>query len=190
MMRHANVSGWIGSRWAMCAMVLMFTFCGCGYTTRSLIAGKYRTIYITPFKNKIDITREMDNAGNYRIYRPRLESDVTNAVVQKFLTDGNLKPVEKPENADLVLQAELIDFRKDALRYTRNDDVEEYRVTLTVNMKLMDIAKDTLVFEEPGFSGNDTYFVSGAQGTSESSAVSGAITDLSRRIVERTVDQW
>ena len=33
---------------------------GCGYTTRSLIAGKYKTINIAPFVNKVELTVEVD----------------------------------------------------------------------------------------------------------------------------------
>jgi hypothetical protein len=40
------------------------------------------------------------------------------------------------------------------------------------------------------FIGEATYFVTGAQATSEESAVEEATTDLARRIVERTVENW
>jgi hypothetical protein len=162
---------------------------GCGYTTRSLIAGKYHTIYIEPFANKIDITGET-TANNYRIYRPLLETDVTSAVIRKFLIDGNLKPVKQKENADLVLEGSLVDFRKDALTYTGQDYVNEYRVSIAVHLKLISSGAQSALWEEPSFSGTATYFLTGTQATSESAAITVAVGDLSRRIVERTVDQW
>jgi len=175
---------------ALVAVAAVSCLTGCGYTTRSMIAGKYRTVYITPFKNKIDITRETNNGTNYRIYRPALETDVTSAVVQKFLIDGNLKPVKEHDSADLVLEGDLTDFHKDALRYDRNDNVQEYRVNVGVRLKITDQAKGQVLWEEPSFTGYASYFVSGAQANSEAAAISDAITDLSRRVVERTVDQW
>lgn len=162
---------------------------GCGYTTRSMVVGKYRTVYIPPFKNKIDITREA-TAGNYKTYRPLMETDITSAIVQKFLIDGNLKPVDSRDNADLVLEGTLVDFRKDPLTYTRSDEVNEYRVSISVNLKLIASASGTLQWEEPSFTGSSTYFLSGARAKSESAAVTDAIKDLGRRVVERTVDQW
>lgn len=162
---------------------------GCGYTTRSMISDKFRTIYIPPFANKIDITREADAAAKYKIYRPLLETDITNAVRDKFLFDGNLKPA-KEGSADLVLKGELVEFRKDPLRYSESDEVEEYRVDIVVNLSLRDRKEDKLVWEENNFTGETSYFVTGAQLKSESAAISDAIADLARRIVERTVEQW
>ncbi len=168
---------------------LLVSVFGCGYTTRSLISNKFRTIYITPFVNKIDITRDTDVANRYKINRPMLETEITKSAVNKFLFDGNLKPV-KQENADLTLKGELVEFRRDPLRYTDNDDVEEYRLNLVVNIKLWDNKEDKLVWEENGFTGDTTYFVSGSQAKSENTAINDAVADLSRRIVERAVEQW
>ena len=171
---------------------LLLTITGCGYTTRSAISSKFRTIYITPFANKIDITQETDAGYKYRIYRPMLESDVTKKVTNKFLFDGNLKPV-KEENADLILKGELVGFRRDPLRYTDSDEVEEYRINILVNLSLWDTKENTLVWQENNFTGDFTYFTSfSTAGTprSEDAAVNDALDDLARRIVERTVEQW
>lgn len=178
--------------------LLTTALCGCGYTTRSMISGKYRTIYITPFLNKVDITQEAYSAGRYRIYRPLLETDITRRVVNKYLFDGNLKPV-KEELADLVLKGELVEYRKDPLSYNAdNSEVTEYRINIYVNLSLWDRKENKLVWEENRFNGNYSFFVRtstvdpGANVivVSENTAVNNAIEDLSRRIVERTVEQW
>lgn len=168
---------------------LVLAAAGCGYTTRSAISNKYRTIYITPFINKIDITRETDNAEKYKIYRPMLETEVTKAVVSQYMFDGNLKPVNK-ESADLTLKAELLEFRRDPLRYDSSDNVEEYRLNLVVNMSLWDNRENKPVWQENGFTGDTTYYTTGSQATSEDTAIQVAIKDLARRIVERSVEQW
>lgn len=172
-----------------CAVTAACLAGGCGYTTRSLIADKYRTIYVPPFTNKIDVTGET-TANNYRLYRPLLETDISSAVVQKFLTDGNLKPVDSREKADLVLEGSLVGFSKDALSYRSGDEVNEYRVNITVSLRMTDTSPGTLLWEEPSFTGYATYFLTGTQASSESAAITNAIKDLSRRVVERTVDQW
>jgi len=168
---------------------LSLVFSGCGYSTRSLISGKYKTIYIAPLINKIDLTKEEDVNNKYKVYRPMLETDVTRAVINKFLYDGNVRPAAQ-DSADLILKAELVEFRRDALRYTNNDEVEEYRIIIAVNMNLWDKKNDKLVWEESNFTGDASYFVSGPQIKSEDQAVQDAIKDLSRRIVERVVEQW
>lgn len=162
---------------------------GCGYTTRSMISSKFRTIYVTPFINKIDIIQE-DNTGNkYKVYKPLLETDITKAVNNKYILDGNLKPVKK-EFADLVLKGELMEFRRDPLRYTDGNDVAEYRLNLVVSISLWDNKENKLVWEEKGWTGTATYFTEGQFAKSETIAINDTITDLSRRIVERTIQQW
>ena len=168
---------------------LISTVAGCGYTTRSMISDKFRTIYVIPFVNKVDITQESYVANKYRIYRPKLETDITKSVINKYLFDGNLRPV-KEESADLILKGELIDYRKDPLRYDDNNEVTEYRINLVVNINLWDKKENKQIWQENGFTGSSTYFTTGTQAKSEDAAVNDALSDLSRRIVERTVEQW
>lgn len=168
---------------------LIWSLAGCGYTTRSLISEKYKTIHIVPFVNKIDLTLDSNSNNKYRVYRPMLETEVTRVVINRLLYDGNVKPVAQ-DLADLVLKGELVEFRRDALRYTDSDEVEEYRINIVVNMSLWDKKNDKLVWEENNFTGYDSYFVFGAQAKSEDRAVQDALNDLARRIVERVVEQW
>ncbi len=162
---------------------------GCGYTTHSMISSKFKTIHIIPFVNKIDIIQE-DNVGNkYKVYKPLLETDITKAVNNKYIFDGNLKSVKK-ESADLILKGELVEFRRDPLRYNDNDDVAEYRLNLVVNISLWDNKEDKLVWEEKGFTGSTSYFTEGQFVKSETIAINDTINDLARRVVERTVQQW
>ncbi|MDO9573025.1 MAG: LPS assembly lipoprotein LptE [Candidatus Omnitrophota bacterium] len=171
---------------------------GCGYTTRSMLSGKYSTIYITPFLNKVDITQESYSASKYRIYRPMLETNITKRVINRYLFDGNLKPV-KEEKADLLLKGELVEYRKDPLTYTSDgNDVTEYRINIYVNLSLWDMKENKLLWQENNFNGNYSYFIrtttinpgSNVIVVSEDTAVNNAIEDLTRRIVERTVEQW
>lgn len=166
-----------------------FCVASCGYTTRSMISSEFKTVYIAPFINKVDLTQEAYAANKYRVYRPTLETDVTKAVTDKYLFDGNLKPVREG-TADLSLKGELIDFRRDALRYDADDNVEEYRINIVVNLILWDNNADKLVWQENGFTGDATYYIAGPSAKSEDAAVNDALADLARRIVERTVEQW
>ena len=178
------------------SLLLTTGLTGCGYTTRSMLYGKYSTIYITPFLNKVDVTQESFSANKYRIYRPMLETDITKKVINRYLFDGNLKPVKEIQ-ADLVLKGELIEYRKDPLSYTTGtEDVTEYRINIYVNLSLWDQKENKLVWQENNFNGNYSYFTSFAPpnvsrgSMSEDSAVNNAVEDLARRIVERTVEQW
>ena len=171
------------------AFILALFVSGCGYTTRSLLPSEFKTIYVENFKNSIRITDEQSDVRMYRGYKPGMERDITKAVIDRFLLDGNLK-IRNDEGADIILKGELLDFRREALRYDANDNVEEYRIVLTVNMKLTDSKDGKTVWEEKAFSGETTYRTSGSLARSEDSSINEATKDLARRIVERTVEGW
>lgn len=157
----------------------------CGYTTRGGLIGGWRTIHVEGFENKIDFT----NDTGRNVYLPLLEIKVRNAIINRFMFDGNLK-IAAPERADLLLKGKLLKYERDVLRETDNDDAQEYRVRITVALELLDQKKNETVWQESSFAGEATYFVTGAQAKSEESAVEDAMTDLARRVVERTVENW
>ena len=158
---------------------------GCGYSTRSLLPSSIKTIHIAPFKNKISYTT--DNTRN--LYLPLLEIKVRNAVVDRFLFDGHMK-VKDSETADVVLKGNLLGYEREVLRYTDNNDVQEYRIRITVSIELWDSRTEKTLWSEPSFAGETTYFITGAQAKSEDTALQDALTDLARRIVERTIEDW
>ncbi len=169
--------------------VLAIAVCGCGYTTKSLLPASYKTIHVGNFSNSIKITAEQSNERMYRGYRPGMEIKITKAVIDKYLMDGNLR-IASPENADLILSAELIDFNRGGILYDTNDNVQEYRILLVVSMELTEAKTGKIVWREPGFAGETTYRTSGSLEMSENAAIDAAITDLAKRIVERTIEAW
>jgi hypothetical protein len=166
-------------------VILSFTQLSCGYTTRSSLPGNIRTLYVPPFKNSINYTAQT----NRSVYLPLLEVKARNAIVDQFLFDGNLK-IAKSDTADLVLKGELKSYERVGLRYTENDDVQEYRVIITVSLEMWNQAEDELMWSEPSFSGEATFFIRGPQSTSEEEAANNAMIDLAKRVVERTVEDW
>lgn len=173
------------SRSLALGLISALLFSSCGYSTRSTLPSSIKTIHIEPFKNSIDFTTGLQRD----VYLPLLEVEARNAVVDRFLFDGSLK-VAEPAVADLILKGELVSYQRSALRYTDNDDVQEYRVQIAVSFTLVDAKTGETSWSEPGFAGEADYFVSGPQASSEDSAVDEAILDLARRIVERTVEDW
>lgn len=165
---------------------------GCGYTTRPGLPSHLRTVYIKPFVNKIDVTALSSGNERFPIYRHRMEVDLTNAVISRYQFTGLLRPAS-PERADARLEGTLVAFRRDPLRYNASQQVEEWRLNIVVDLRFIDQKSGEIMWEEPGFTGDTTYFAiaSGASAVeSESSALDRAITDLARRIVERSVENW
>jgi len=170
---------------AVCCLLVF----GCGYTTRPGLATHLRTIYVKPFVNKIDLTVLPTNQQQFPVYRHGMEVDLTNAVINRYQFTGLLRPASA-ERADCRLEGELLEFRRDALRYDASRAVEEWRLNIVVNLKFVDQTTNTVLWEEQGFTGDTTYFALGANAESETSALSRARTDLARRIVERSVESW
>lgn len=166
-------------------LLSMVIFSSCGYTARSTLPSSIKTIHVETFKNNIDFAAE----GRRNLYLPLLEIKVRNAVINRFLFDGNLK-IADADKADLVLKGQLLSYDRTALRYTDNDDVQEYRIHITVSLEMYNARKGETDWTESGFTGEATYFVTGALAKSEEAAVEDAIADLARRIVERTVEDW
>ncbi|MCA9405080.1 MAG: LptE family protein [Candidatus Omnitrophica bacterium] len=157
----------------------------CGYTTGSALPSNLKTIYVSEFKNNIDFSTE----SRRNLYFPLLEVDVRNQIIERFLFDGNLRVTDENQ-ADLILRGELTGYDRGALRYTDNDDVQEYRVHIIVSLKMYDARTQEVMWTETSFVGEATYFITGAQATTEESALQEAVEDLARRIVERTIEDW
>ena len=176
-------------RFAAILSAALFFISGCGYTTRSLLPSELKSIYVENFVNKINVTAESSDVRMYRGYRPGMEIEATRKVRDKYLFDGNLKLAELGKS-DLILKGELIDFRNEALRYDRNDNVEEFRVRLVVNLELINTKDGKARWKESGFAGESLYRTSGPLAKTEGQAISDAGDDLARRVVERTIEEW
>lgn len=176
-------------RFVVCGAAAVLLAGGCGYSTRAALPSHLKTIYIKPFVNKIDFTALPTNTQEFPVYRPQMEVTITNAVISRYQFTGLLRPASA-EKADCRVEGELVAFRRDALRYDASQQVEEWRLNIVVNVRFIDQTTNTLMWQEDGFTGDTTYFTLGTNAESESTALDRAITDLARRIVERTVEDW
>jgi outer membrane lipopolysaccharide assembly protein LptE/RlpB len=176
-------------KFAAVLLVTLFFIPGCGYTARSLLPSNLKSIYVENFANKIDVTAESSNERMYRGYRPGMELAISRSIRDKYLFDGNLKIAEEKE-ANLILKGKLVDFRNEALRYSRTDNIEEYRIRLVVDLELINAKDGTTRWKESNFAGESLYNTSGKFAKTQEQAIRDAQDDLARRVVERTVEEW
>lgn len=169
----------------LCAALLS----SCGYTATRLLPAHYRTIHVEPFQNRIPITEEVSERLGFITNVPELEEKVTRGVIDRFLFDGNLRVSNRPEQADLILKGELLDFYRQAIRRLDDETVEEYRLNLSASVVLKD-KTGKILMEDRGLVADTTYFVTGASAKSETAAVDELVTDFSRRIVEWVIEYW
>lgn len=166
----------------------VLALCGCGYTTKSGLPQDIRTIHIAPVENVIDLSGESGPQDRYAVYRPGVELDLTAAIINRFVFDGTLRPVGL-ESADAVLKTRLLEYRRDPLRYSNEDDVEEYRVSMVVDVVCERTDSGKRIWSQT-LSGDTTFFLAGNRSVSEDDAQSKAVEDLARRVVEKTVELW
>ena len=175
--------------YSLCALLPVMLLSGCGYTTRSMVSNKYKTIAIQLFKSSINITSEPQANRGFTTYRPALETDITKKVKERFLFDGNFR-IAKEDEADVILKGTLVDYRKDAVRYDAQDNVEEYRVSISVSISLIERDGNKPVWSNQSVIGEYTFFLAGPNAKPEDTAVNSALDDLARRVVERAVEFW
>ncbi len=155
---------------------------GCGYTTQTVLPHQIKTLHVNTFQNKIPLSRVYP-------YEPGLEIKIASAIIRRLHRDGNLKVVSR-ERADAVLEGELIGFDQEGVRFTGLERIEEYRLYLVVAFRLRDPKTGEILWEEPNFSGDASYFVVGTRAISRGEAADRAIDRLARNVVDRIVEDW
>ena len=99
----------------------------------------------------------------------------------------------KPRASNAVIRIFIAfdtSFQQDDLREDVNQNVQEYRIRVVVSLALTDAATGKVLWKEPSFAGETTYFLTGTQASTQSAATDAALTDLATRVVERTVESW
>ena len=155
---------------------------GCGYTHQATLPQNIKTIYVDTVKNKIP-------TENTYAYQPGLEIDITNAVIKGLQRDGNLKVVPR-EQADAVLQADLIGFEHEGLRFSSLESVEEYRLYIVLNVVLKDNKTQQIIWQESNFSGDAEYVVTPVRSLGRQEAAERAVSRLAKNVVDRIVEDW
>jgi len=169
--------------------MLVFISSGCGYTNKSLIAPDASTIFIETFKNKIDVTKEPSTKQKYNVYKPFIETKVTDAVMNRVLYDGNFKIVDRG-SADLLLEGEVINYLRQPVRYSDSKDILEYRLNVIVNFTLKDLRADKVLLDQKNLVADISFFVTGKSAKSEDQALDTLLEDLARRVATRIVSRW
>ena len=163
---------------ALALGLLAAAVAGCGYSFRGTLPEHIQTVAVPVFVNKTG--------------EPRLASVLTNGVVEAFSTNGRLRVVRR-EDADAVLEGEVIRYSVTSISYDSQANVRQYRLVVTMNLKLLDMKKSAVVFEEHGLSEKADFNVQNAVSQTiavEETAVRSAATEIGRAIVSITLSRF
>src|SRR5437016_14085474 len=150
---------------------------GCGYSLRGNLPGHIRSVAVPVVMN--------------RTSEPAVENILTQAVVQAFSTNGRLRVV-KPDQADAILEGEVVDYQILALAFDPRANIQQYRLVVTMNLRMRDVRSNTLLFEQPRFQEKSDFRVFGAVSQTisrEETALQAAAVDIGRAIVSLAIDQ-
>lgn len=120
------------------SLVLVLIVSSCGYHisgTGGIVPEGVRTISIPVFFNATN--------------EPYVDVEVTQAVVEEFLTDGRLKVMGLDE-AELALRGKVMKYEVTPLSYNSQSYVQQYRVHLVVDASLEDLRSKKVLWQEKG----------------------------------------
>lgn len=125
-------------RWVSLALLgaAPIALAGCGYSLRGNLPAHIRTVGVPTFIN--------------RTQEPGVENIITSAIVGAFATDGRLTVV-RPEEADAILEGEVIRYLLQPIAFrqvTSETTVSEYRLLVTLNLKLRDVRRNAILLDE------------------------------------------
>ena len=123
---------------AVVAVALIAIVPACGYHltgTGSIVPQGAKTISVPVFFNGTN--------------EPYVDVEVTQAVVEEFLTDGRLKVVSL-EDSDLALRGKITKYEAIPLSFNPQSFVQQYRVRLVVDAVLEDLGSKKILWRERG----------------------------------------
>jgi len=166
------------SRHSAVGLLLILAACiptGCGYSFRGNLPGHIKTVAVPMFKNNTAV------AG--------LENTITSAVISAFSNGGRLRVVPV-EQADSVLEGEIVGFQIDGAGFDRNANVQAYHLRVVLNVAFRDVRQNTMLWQESLTQTSD-FQVQGPVSDTLSLGVGAArqaAADIGRKIASSAVD--
>ena len=151
---------------------------GCGYTVHGTLPAHINTVAVPIFKNQ---TRE-----------PAVESLITRAVVEAFSTNGRLRVVSSSQ-ADAILDGEITGYSIASIAFDKDANVRLYRLVVTVNLKMRDVKRNAVLFQQNQVQEQADFRVQGQVSQTisrEETALRTAATEIGRAIVALAVTRF
>ncbi len=170
---RTGLSNRFSIRQLTCIVVLFALMSGCGYTTKSLISRKINSIYIPIFENDT--------------FRRGFEFDLTTAVKDEIMSKTKLR-IAKKDNADTILTGKIMKVTESMLSSNVRDNIVENRITISVDIKLVDRRTGRTLVEKKGLKRSAEFVVS--RGENIKTASQESLADLAEMIVSQLEEKW
>jgi outer membrane lipopolysaccharide assembly protein LptE/RlpB len=151
---------------------------GCGYSVRGHLPDDVRTVAVPILAN--------------RTLKPAVETEMTRALADAFATDGRLKVVSR-DTADTLLEGEVTSYELVSIAFDPEANVRLYRLVVTLNVRLRDVRRNTILFNGHGLSEKADFRVSGTVSETisrEEIALRAATLDIARAVVALAIERF
>jgi hypothetical protein len=121
---------------------------------------------------------------------PNLELRVTELIIDNLVQDNTLKVVDEAQ-ADALLEGTIVEFRNLPFSFNQDLDAQEYHVIISVQVSLYNRQLSEPIWENKTIKGDGSYFLDvPTPGLSFDDAVNEAISEITERILNLTVQDW
>ena len=121
-----------------------------------------------------------------------IEQEITDAVIQRFVTDNKLKVVDE-RSADCVLRGKVTVYRNNVFGFSEQTKAQEYRVTIGVDVTFKDLIKNREIWHDDALVKTSNYYVTSVPGQTPETELDGrkaAVQKIADEILTRTVEGW
>ena len=162
---------------ALTALACALTVGCAGYHVGPVSNPGYRSVAVPMFKNKTLI--------------PQLEAQITNGIIKRLQTDGTLQ-VESREDADVILVGEILHYRREELRSSRDNSNQprEYRIIIEARVEAHSRVSGEMVVKPTIVTGEAATFIGSDLQTAEYQVLPLIADNLSKRVVTMLVERW
>jgi outer membrane lipopolysaccharide assembly protein LptE/RlpB len=160
------------------ALGVVLLLAGCGYSVRGHLPEDVRTVAVPILVN--------------RTMKPAVETEMTRALADAFATDGRLRVVSR-DTADTLLEGEVTSYELISIAFDPEAQVRLYRLVVTLNVRLRDVRRNTVLFNGQGLSEKADFRVSGAVSETisrEEIALRAATLDIARAVVALAIERF
>lgn len=119
-----------------------------------------------------------------------IKETLTDEVVNVFTRDNTLKVTDR-RNADSLLEGKIINVDDQAGAFTRDETVQDIKITITVSVQYQDLKKRKTIWEE-AITQWGTFNPDAAEGenATREDAIDEAVSKIAREILNKSVSGW
>jgi len=165
-------------RLGVLALAAILGLGACGYSFRGTLPSHIHTVAVPIFLN--------------RTQEPGVDSIITNAVAQAFVTNGRLRVVRLAD-ADAILDGEIMSYSVSPIAYDQSLNIQLYRLVVVLNLRMRDMKRKTVLFQQTGVTEQADFRVVGPVSATiarEATALTQASGEIARSIVSLAIDRF